>query len=158
MEQKKQVIFSYLQITNRVQTATGVSICSTLWISREFMRNIRTKVSQAYDGRLDRDVYAMFLDENYLDSKKTLTFGPVVIVTSLQSQICKFNFDVINMIAKKALFEKSNGVGYYFYETTKGYITLDHGKTCVYRRAEIEDLQNRYSTTRYQHKRRCGCD
>ena len=37
---------------------------------------------------LIEDVYAMFLDENYLDSKKTLTFEPVVIVTSSQSQIC----------------------------------------------------------------------
>ena len=29
-------------------------------------------------------------------------------------------FDAINMIARRSLPEKSRGVGYYFYETTKG--------------------------------------
>ena len=84
------------------------------------MRNIRTKVSQAYDGRLDRAVYAMFLDENYLDSKKEMTYEPCgnsdkVVVPNIRP------FDAINMIASKSLPEKSSGVGYYFYETTKGF-------------------------------------
>ena len=30
-------------------------------------------------------------------------------------------FDAINMIAKRSVADKSNGVGYYFYETTGGY-------------------------------------
>ena len=68
--------FHIYKITNRVQTAPGTLRYVLHFGSREFMRNIRTKVSQAYDGRLDRAVYAMFLDENYLDSKKTLTFEP----------------------------------------------------------------------------------
>ena len=35
------------------------------------------------------------------------------------------------MIAKKALFEKSKGVGYYFYETTKGYHFRSWENMCV---------------------------
>ena len=94
------------------------------------MRNIRTKVSQAYDGRLDRAVYAMFLDENYLDSKKTLTFEPCG--NSDKFTIANMRpFDAINMIAKRALPEKSNGVGYYFYETTKGYHFRSWENMCV---------------------------
>ena len=122
--------FHVYKITNRVQTAPGTLRYVLHFGSREFMRNIRTKVSQAYDGRLDRAVYAMFLDENYLDSRKTLTFEPCgnsdkITIPNMRP------FDAINMIARKALPEKSNGVGYYFYETTKGYHFRSWENMCV---------------------------
>ena len=122
--------FHIYKITNRVQTAPGTLRYVLHFGSREFMRNIRTKVSQAYDGRLDRAVYAMFLDENYLDSRKTLTFEPCgnsdkIVIPNMRP------FDAINMIAKKSLPEKSNGVGYYFYETTKGYHFRSWENMCV---------------------------
>ena len=112
--------FHVYKITNRKQIAPGTLIYTLHFGSREFMRNLRTKVSQAYEGRLDRAVYQIFLDENYLDSKKELTFEPCgnndkVVIPNLRP------FDAINMIASKALPEKSTGVGYYFYETTKGF-------------------------------------
>ena len=112
--------FHVYKITDRKQLAPGTLLYTLHFGSREFMRNLRTKVSQAYDGRLDRSVYNIFLDESYLDSKKTLTFEPCgnsdkVVIPNLRP------FDAINMIAEKALPEKSNGVGYYFYETTKGF-------------------------------------
>ena len=122
--------FHIYKITDRVQTAPGTLRYILHFGSREFMRNIRTKVSQAYDGRLDRAVYAMFLDENYLDSRKTLTFEPCgnsdkITIPNMRP------FDAINMIARKALPEKSNGVGYYFYETTKGYHFRSWENMCV---------------------------
>jgi hypothetical protein len=40
------------------------------------MRNLRTKVSQAYNGRLDLSVMDILTDENYLDSKKQISFEP----------------------------------------------------------------------------------
>jgi hypothetical protein len=112
--------FHVYKITDRKQLAPGTLLYTLHFGSREFMRNLRTKVSQAYDGRLDRSVYNIFLDESYLDSKKTLTFEPCgnsdkVVIPNLRP------FDAINMIADKALPEKSDGVGYYFYETTKGF-------------------------------------
>jgi hypothetical protein len=83
------------------------------------MRNMRTKVSQAYEGRLDTAVLKILMDKNYLDSKKELSFEPCgnadkIVIPNLRP------FDAINMIARKSLPEKSNGTGYYFYETTKG--------------------------------------
>jgi hypothetical protein len=59
------------------------------------------------------------MDKNYLDSKKELSFEPTgnsdsIVIPNLRP------FDAINMIAKRALPEKSKGTGYYFYETTKG--------------------------------------
>ena len=112
--------FHVYKITNRKQLAPGTMMYTLHFASREFMRNLRTKVSQAYDGRLDRAVYNIFLDEDYLDSKKELTFEPCgnndkIVVPNLRP------FDAINMIASKSLPEKSSGVGYYFYETTKGF-------------------------------------
>ena len=49
--------FHIYKITDRVQVAPGTLRYVLHFGSREFMRNIRTKVSQAYDGRLDRAVY-----------------------------------------------------------------------------------------------------
>jgi len=88
--------------------------------SREFMRNIRTKVSQAYDGKYDRAVIDIMKDKNYLDSRKKLHYEPTgnankIVVPNLPP------FEALNMIAKKSIADKSKGVGYYFYETTGGY-------------------------------------
>ena len=48
--------------------------------SREFMRNLRTKVSQAYDGRLiEQFMKIMGADEDYLDSRKKLNMNLQVI-------------------------------------------------------------------------------
>jgi len=112
--------FHVYKITDRKQLKPGTLMYTIHFASREFMRNLRTKVSQAYDGRLDRSVYQIFLDGSYLDSKKELTFEPCgntdkVVIPNMRP------FDAINMIAGKSLPEKSNGVGYYFYETTKGF-------------------------------------
>ena len=112
--------FHAYKITDRKQLKPGTLMYTIHFGSREFMRNLRTKVSQAYDGRLDRAVYQIFLDENYLDSKKILTFEPCgnsdkIVIPNLRP------FDAINMIANQSLPEKSDGVGYYFYQTVKGF-------------------------------------
>ena len=112
--------FHVYKITDRKQVAPGTLLYTLHFGSREFMRNLRTKVSQAYDGRLDRAVHQIMFDENYLDSRKEMTYEPCgnsdkVVIPNLRP------FDAINMIAEKSLPEKSNGVGYYFYETTKGF-------------------------------------
>jgi hypothetical protein len=112
--------FHVYKITDRKQLAPGTLLYTLHFGSREFMRNLRTKVSQAYDGRLDMSVLNILTDENYLDSKKEMTYEPCgnsdkVVVPNIRP------FDAINMIASKSLPEKSCGVGYYFYETTKGF-------------------------------------
>ena len=112
--------FHVYKITNRKQVNTGVIAYTLHFASREFMRNLRTKVSQSYDGKCDRAVIDIMRDENYLDSKKKLHVEPTG--NSLKFVVPNLNpFDAINMIANKSLPEKSNGVGYFFYETTGGY-------------------------------------
>ena len=108
------------KITDRKQPSRGFLTYTLHFASREFMRNIRTKVSQAYDGKYDRAVIDIMKDKNYLDSKKKLYYEPTgntnkFVVPNLNP------FAAINMIAKRSVADKSNGVGYYFYETTKGF-------------------------------------
>ena len=111
--------FHIYKITDRRQLNSNTLLYTLHFASREFMRNLRTKVSQAYNGRLDLSVMDILTDENYLDSKKQISFEPCgnsdkIVIPNLRP------YDAINMIAKRSLPEKSNGVGYYFYETTKG--------------------------------------
>ena len=108
------------KVTDRKQATPGMIIYTLHFASREFMRNMRTKVSQAYDGKYDRAVIDIMQDKDYLDSRKKLHFEPTgnankIVIPNLPP------FDAINMIAKRSMAEKSGGVGYYFYETTTGY-------------------------------------
>ena len=112
--------FHVYKITDRKQANTGVIAYTLHFASREFMRNLRTKVSQAYDGKCDRAVIDIMKDENYLDSRKKLHVEPTG--NSLKFVVPNLNpFDAINMIANKSLPEKSKGAGYFFYETTGGF-------------------------------------
>ena len=112
--------FHIYKITDRKQPTPGMTIYTLHFASREFMRNMRTKVSQSYDGKHDRAVIDIMKDPDYLDSRKKLYVEP----TGNSSKIVVPNlspFDAINMIARKSIADKSRGVGYYFYETTTGY-------------------------------------
>ena len=112
--------FHVYKITDRKQPSPGLTIYTLHFASREFMRNTRTKVSQAYDGKYDRAVIDIMKDENYLDSRKKLYYETTgntnkIVIPNLMP------FDAINMIARRSVADKSRGVGYYFYETTSGY-------------------------------------
>ena len=112
--------FHIYKITDRKQANQGLIVYTLHFASREFMRNMRTKVSQAYDGKYDRAVINIMKDPEYLDSRKKLHYEPTgnankIVIPNLMP------FDAINMIAKKSMADKSRGVGYYFYETTSGY-------------------------------------
>ena len=108
------------KISDRTQLNRGVMQYTLHFASREFMRNLRTKVSQAYDGKCDRAVVDIMKDKDYLDSKKKLHVEPTG--NSLKFVVPNLNpFDAINMIANKSLPEKSKGAGYFFYETTGGF-------------------------------------
>jgi len=62
--------FHIYKISDRKQATPGLMTYTLHFASREFMRNIRTKVSQAYDGKYDRAVIDIIKDKNYLDSRK----------------------------------------------------------------------------------------
>ena len=112
--------FHIYKISDRKQLSQTVASYTLHFASREFMRNMRTKVSQAYNGKYDRAVIDIMKDPEYLDSRKKLHYEATgnannIVIPNLSP------FDAINMIARRSISSKSRGVGYYFYETTSGY-------------------------------------
>ena len=111
--------FYVYKISNKQQTSQGTQVYTIHFCSREFLRNIRTKVSKAYEGKLSDMVQQIVAEKEGLDSRKTLYYEE----TSNSDKFVMPNispFSAIGMIAKRALPEHGNGVGYYYYETTKG--------------------------------------
>ena len=132
--------FYVYKITDRRQIAPGTNLYTLHFASREFMRNLRTKVSQTYKGNIAYQVIKILMDENYLDSKKEISYEPTgninnIVVPNMRP------FDAINMIAKKTLPEKSKGVGYYFYETTKGIYFRSWDNMCTVKGQQIRDTK-----------------
>ena len=132
--------FYVYKITDRRQIAPGTNLYTLHFGSREFMRNLRTKVSQAYNGNIAYQVIKILMDENYLDSKKEISYEPTgnindIVIPNMRP------FDAINMIAKKTLPEKSDGVGYYFYETTKGIYFRSWDNMCSVKGRQKRDTK-----------------
>jgi len=121
--------FYVYKISNKQQTSQGTLVYTIHFASREFMRNLRVKVSQAYEGKLSDMVQEIFGDKEGLDSRKKLYFEE----TRNQDKIVIPNlppFKAINMIAKRAMSGEMKGVGMYFYETTKGFYLQSWENMC----------------------------
>ena len=107
-------------VSDKQQDGDTKEIYTLHFASREFLRNIRTRVSQAYSGRMNEMVASIVGDENYLDSRKTLN----VQKTRNQDKITIPNmhpFQAINLLQKRAMADDSQSVGYHFYETPRGF-------------------------------------
>ena len=113
--------FHVYKITDRKQVNQGLLVYTLHFASREFMRNLRTKVSRAYSGRLDLAVQKILQDEDLIDTRKRLKYEK----TGNKSKIVVPNlrpFDAIQMIADKAIPANSEaGAGFFFYQTVKGF-------------------------------------
>ena len=110
--------FHVYKITDRKQMSPGNMAYTIHFASREFMRNLRTKVSQAYDGPFDLAVLKILRHKDYLDTRKKLKYEETgnsdkIVVPNMRP------FDAINMIADKSLPKKSNSVGFFFYQSVK---------------------------------------
>ena len=123
--------FHVYKLTNRKQLGEGKLAYTLHFASREFMRNLRTRVNGAYDDKIDTIVAQIFADKTGIDSRKNLTLEETrnsdkIVIPNMRP------LNAINMLAKKALAGKSKkGAGYYFYETTKGYHFRSWESMCV---------------------------
>ena len=118
------------KLTDRIQIKEGIQSYKLHFCSREFLRNIRTKVSEAFEGTIEQMVYKILGDENYLDSRKQLYYQK----TRNKDKFVMPNvppFKAIEMLCKKALGDESEGVGYHFYQTTKGFHFRSFESMCV---------------------------
>ena len=119
-------------VTDKKQLNDHTLTYTIHFASREFVRNIRTRVSESFTGRMDQMVNKIFTDPDYLDSHKTLNFQQ----TRNQDKIVIPNlnpFSAIRMICKRSLpeIQGTKGVGYMFYETTKGFHFRSWESLCV---------------------------
>ena len=120
-------------VTDKKQNESDNVLSYTIhFASREFVRNLRTKVSESFNGRMDQMVNKIFSDPEYLDSQKTLHYQQ----TRNQDKIVIPNlnpFDAISLMCRRSLPEiyRSKGAGYLFYETTKGFHFRSWESLCV---------------------------
>ena len=88
--------------------------------SRDFINNLRMRVSQAYEGPLHAAALAILTDKMGLNTPRAIMYEPTlnkdkVVIPNLRP------LDAIGFLASRSLSKNSNAAGYYFYETTKGY-------------------------------------
>ena len=136
--------FYIYKISNRRQPQQGTLVYTLHFGSREFMRNIRTKISKAYEGSLSSIVQEILGDKDGLDSRKKLYYESTknsdkLVIPNLSP------FKAISMCAKRALPYYTKGVGYYFYETTKGFYFQSWENMCAhYGTKEREPVEEFY--------------
>ena len=122
--------FYVYKISNKKQPSQGTLVYTIHFCSREFLRNLRVKVSQAYEGKLSDMVQQIIGDKEGLDSRKKLYYEE----TSNSDKIVIPNlppFKAISLIKKRAIPQHTKGVGYYFYETTKGFYFQSWENMCA---------------------------
>jgi len=110
------------KLTDKKQLNEGTCSYVLHFCSREFLRSLRTRVSESFEGTIDEMVTKILADKDYLDSKKTLFYQK----TRNQDKLVIPNmrpFKAIEMLSKRALADQteSSSAGYHFYETTKGF-------------------------------------
>ena len=107
-------------ISDRVQLNQSTISYVLHFGSREFVRNLRTKVSKSYSGRIDDMVKQILSEKNGLDTRKNIYYQPTrnsdkIVIPNLPP------LKAVSMLAKRALPDGSKSAGYHFYETTKGF-------------------------------------
>ena len=122
--------FYVYKVSNKRQVSEGTLMYTIHFGSREFMRNLRFKVSQSYDGKLSSIVNQIFGDKDGLDSRKKLYYeetgnSDTIVMPNVSP------FQAINLVAKRSIPKNTKGVGYYFYETTKGFYFQSWENMCA---------------------------
>ena len=117
---KTGVPFHIYKLSSKEQLSEGVVKYVLHFCSRGMIRNTRTRVSQAYTGPLHEAVAKICTDKNTLDTRNRLYFEPTRNKTTIVIPNMR-PLDAVKLIAQKSLPGNTKGVGYYFYETTKGY-------------------------------------
>jgi len=134
------------KLTDKKQLNEGTCSYVLHFCSREFLRNLRTRVSESFTGTIDEMVNKILVDEDYLDSKRTLFYQK----TRNQDKITVPNlrpFRAIEMLGKRALADQpeSQSAGYHFYQTTKGFHFRSFESMCVDSRGMPREVKQEFN-------------
>ena len=144
-------------VTDKQQINDNTLTYTLQFASKEFVRNLRTRVSESFEGRMDQMVNKIFSDPNYLDSQKTLYYQPTrnidkIVVPNLNP------FAAIGMMCQRALPDiyRSKGAGYLFYETTKGFHFRSWESLCVHKNGDLRDAKQYFRYVQSNIDRKVG--
>ena len=122
------------KLDSRQQVIDGMIMYVLYFASREFLRNIRTRVNKSYSGRIDTMVNSILGDKQGLDTRKKVTVQKTLNKNKIVIPNMK-PFSAVSMLCNRALAENSDGkagsIGYFFYETTKGFEFRSWESMCV---------------------------
>ena len=112
--------FHIYALTDRKQYSETTMTYVLHFCSKELFRNVRTKVSKAYDNNLALSVVDILRDKNGLNSRKNIHYEETrnadkIVIPNMRP------FDAISMLSNKSLSKNAKGSGYHFYETSKGF-------------------------------------
>jgi hypothetical protein len=134
------------KLTDKKQLNEGTCSYVLHFCSREFLRSLRTRVSEAFTGTIDQMVTKILSDKDYLDSKKTLFYQKTrnqdkLVVPNLRP------FKAIEMLSKRALSDQteSSSAGYHFYETTKGFHFRSFESMSVDSRGMLREVKQEFN-------------
>ena len=133
------------KITDREQLNDSTQSYVIHFASREFVRNLRTKVSESFTGRMDQMVNKIFARPEYLDSKKKLYFqktrnSDTIVVPNVTP------FDAIKLLGKRALPDslRSKGAGYLFFETPRGFHFRSWESLCIAKNGKPREVKQKF--------------
>ena len=134
------------KLTDKKQLNEGTCSYVLHFCSREFLRSLRTRVSESFTGTIDQMVTKILADKDYLDSKKTLFYQKTrnadkLVVPNMRP------FKAIEMLAKRALADQteSSSAGYHFYQTTKGFHFRSFESMCVDSRGNPREVKQEFN-------------
>ena len=112
--------FHIFAIKNRKQISETTVTYQLQFCSHDMMRNTRIRVNRAFTGNLGEMAADILKDPDGLNTKKPIFFEPTknsdtVVIPNLRP------FDALNLLSTKAISGNAKGVGYFFYETAKGF-------------------------------------
>ena len=112
-------VYKIDQVRTDPQNPRG-QVYQIFFTSQEAYFDSISRVSRAYEGTIEDMVENLLREKRYLNSKKPFIFEPTrsntkYVVPNLRP------FEVITKLCKKARPQKYNSLGYFFYETPKGF-------------------------------------
>ena len=133
------------KITDREQLNDSTQSYVIHFASREFVRNLRTKVSESFTGRMDQMVNKIFSKPEYLDSKKKMYFqktrnSDTIVVPNVSP------FDAIKLLGKRALPDslRAKGAGYLFFETPRGFHFRSWESLCIANNGKPREVKQKF--------------
>jgi len=131
------MIFYIYKMSNREQTGNKNVTYTIHFTSYEAVRDLNSKISRGYSGKIDELVRQILTDPKHLQSNKDLFIGKTKNNITYVSNYWT-PFQNINYLAARSLSETNNAANFMFFENHKGFVyealenLVVHPALCLY--------------------------